>query len=208
MNRITTAFTAAFLASGLATAGVGAAHAQTVTEQGLVDSLKPKAKTRSLTRSIGGGQTEASAEDKQFLSTLGTRGIRIDRKEREKLDEIVKKVDLPRIDIEIQFDFDSAAIRADSRPDVDALGKALSSPELASYRIVLNGHTDAKGADAYNQGLSEQRAQSVRDYLIRNFGIEANRLVAIGYGEERLKNQGDPEGAENRRVEVINLTQG
>lgn len=201
----------AVLVAALIAAGSGAAtpsHAQTVTEQGLIDTLKPKAKTRSLTRSINGGGQEASAEDKAFLSTLGTRGIRIDRKEREKLDEIVKKADLPRIDIEIQFDFDSAAIRPESKSDVDSLGKALSSPELASYRIVLNGHTDAKGSDGYNQKLSEERANAVRDYLVRNFGIDSSRLVPIGYGEERLKNANDPEAGENRRVEVINLTQG
>lgn len=179
------------------------AWAQTVTEGGLVDSLKPKVKTRSLK-----GDSGPSAEDKAFLNSLGTRGIKIVKKDREKLDEIVEKAALPKIDIQIQFDYDSASIRPSSLADVDALGKALSSPELSSYRIVLNGHTDAKGSDEYNLRLSEARALSVRDFLVRNYGIAADRLISIGYGEERLKDAADPEAEENRRVEVINLTQG
>lgn len=190
----------------LAASGVSVpsgAWAQTVTESGLVDSLKPKVKTRSLK-----GDAGPSAEDKAFLNSLGTRGIKIVKKDREKLDEIVKKADLPKIDIQIQFDYDSASIRPSSLADVDTLGKALSSPDLASYRIVLNGHTDAKGSDEYNLRLSEARAQSVRDFLVKNYGIAGDRLISIGYGEERLKNVSDPEAAENRRVEVINLTLG
>ncbi len=185
---------------------LGSAQAQTVDSGSIVESLKPKPKTRSLTRSINGNSGGASAEDAEFLKKLPSRGIRIE--ERKKLDEIVAKQDLPRIDIEINFEFNSAEISAGSKGDVDELGKALTNAALASSRIVLNGHTDGVGGDAFNQELSERRATAVREYLIKEFNIEASRLVAIGYGEERLKNTGDPEASENRRVEVINLTQG
>ena len=207
MKRSTSLLAAAVLVVATWPISAISTQAQTVTERGLVESLAPKPKTRSLTRSVT-AQPSVSTEDREFLNNLGTRGIRIDRKDREKLDEIAKKVDLPRIDIEIRFDFDSAKIRPESRPDVDALGKALSSPELAAFRIALNGHTDAKGSDEYNQRLSEDRARAVRDYLVVNFKIDPARLVPMGSGEERLKNKDDPEAAENRRVEVINLTQG
>ena len=182
-----------------------AAFAQSLDANSIEQQLKPKEtqKTRSLTRSFS---KPAETEDQKFLKALPTRGIRIEQ--RQKLDEIVKTNDLPRIDIEIKFDYDSASIKAESVPDVDELGKALTSDALKEYRIVLNGHTDAAGSNDYNQDLSDRRAASVRDYLITKFGISEDRLIAIGYGEERLKNVDDPLAAENRRVEVINLTSG
>ena len=201
----------AFIAAGIvsacviSTAAPKAAFAQSLDASSIEQQLKPKEtqKTRSLTRSFA---NPAETEDQKFLKSLPTRGIRIEQ--RQKLDEIVKTNDLPRIDIEIKFDYDSASIKAESVPDVDELGKALTSDALKEYRIVLNGHTDAAGSNDYNQDLSDRRAASVRDYLITKFGISEDRLIAIGYGEERLKNVDDPLAAENRRVEVINLTSG
>ena len=189
---------AAFL-TGSAALGAGA-FAQSANSDQIIESLKPK---KPLTRSFSATK-QVDPQDQQFLEGLPTRGIRIDQ--RKKLDEIVEKQELPSIDIEINFDFNSAQIRPSSLADVNELGKALSSDALAKSRIVLNGHTDAKGSDDYNQNLSDQRAAAVREFLIQNFGIAADRLIAIGYGEERLKNTLDPEAAENRRVEVINLT--
>jgi outer membrane protein OmpA-like peptidoglycan-associated protein len=181
----------------------GTAYAQTTDTQTIIDSLAPKPRTRSMTRSFS-VQPQQEKEDEAFLETLPTRGIRIDQ--RKKLDEIVKQQELPSIDIEINFDYDSAEIRASSLADVDSLGKALTSDTLAGSRIVLNGHTDAAGSEQYNQDLSDRRAAAVREYLISNFGIAGDRLIAIGYGEERLKNTDYPLAGENRRVEVINLT--
>ncbi len=179
-----------------------AAFGETVNSQSIVDQLKPK---KALTRSFS-AKVEKNGADAQFLNALPTRGIRIDQ--RQKLDEIVKKEELPRIDIEIQFDYDSDQIRQASLADVDELGKALTDAALSGSRIVLNGHTDAAGSDAYNQNLSDRRAAAVRQYLISNFKISPDRLIAIGYGEERLKITEDPLAAQNRRVEVINLTSG
>lgn len=73
-------------------------------------------------------------------------------------------------------------------------------------RIALNGHTDAKGSDEYNLSLSEARAVSVRRELVATYGIEPERLVAVGFGEEHLKDIQDPEGPVNRRVEVVRIT--
>jgi outer membrane protein OmpA-like peptidoglycan-associated protein len=176
-------------------------NAQTVNSESIIESLKPKEqpKTRSFSSS-----DEAETEDEKFLRALPTRGIRIEQ--RNKLDEIVAKNDLPRIEIEINFDYDSDRINTISIADIDELGKALTSETLENSRIVLNGHTDAAGSDEYNQDLSDRRAASVRDYLIANHDILPDRLIAIGYGEEKLKNPADPLAAENRRVEIINLT--
>ncbi|GIL03142.1 MAG: hypothetical protein BroJett030_30410 [Alphaproteobacteria bacterium] len=178
------------------------ALAQAVDAGTIVETLTPK---KPLTRSFK-APSAADAADEQFLQSLPTRGLRIDQ--RKKLDEIVAKKELPKIDITINFDYDSDRIRPDSIPALTELGKALTSEALASSRIVLNGHTDAAGSEAYNQNLSDRRAASVRDYLIGTFNIGPDRLIAVGFGEERLKNPVDPLAAENRRVEVVNLTSG
>lgn len=202
MNRITTALSYSLFAAALF-AATPAALAQTVNADTITRSLTPKKPAKPLTRSFG---AQKESEDDKFLKTLQTRGLRIDQ--REKLDEIVKKKELPKIDIEIAFDLDSDVIKASSIADVNELGKALTSDGLSKTRIVLNGHTDASGSDGYNQDLSDRRAASVRQYLIDNFKIDAERLIAVGFGESKLKNLGDPLAPENRRVEVVNLTTG
>ena len=182
------------------------AAAQSLSADQMIEGLapKPKAKTRSLV--IGKPAPAAlssGADDLDFLRSLPARGLKVEAKA--KLDEIVAAKDLPKINLEINFAYDSARIDDHSIPDLIKLGTALNHPVLVQSRIVLNGHTDAAGGDAYNLSLSEERAAAVRDYLIDHFPIDGHRLIAIGYGEERLKNPHHPDAAENRRVEVINL---
>ena len=59
--------------------------------------------------------------------------------------------------------------------------------------------------DPYNQDLSERRADAVKRFLSEKFGIEATKLISVGYGKNRLKNSSDPYAAENRRVQIVNL---
>jgi OOP family OmpA-OmpF porin len=72
----------------------------------------------------------------------------------------------------------------------------------SSARITIAGHTDSRGSDSYNLKLSRDRANEVRDYLV-GYGIEANRLQAVGYGETRPVASNDNESGRelNRRVE-------
>src|SRR5262249_35387750 len=111
----------------------------------------------------------------------------------------------PAIDLEINFEFNSATIASSALPQVTALGEALSSGELKGRTFLLGGHTDAKGSDTYNQGLSERRTESVKRFLQEKYGIEPSNLVAVGYGKTQLKNADNPFGAENRRVQVVNM---
>jgi outer membrane protein OmpA-like peptidoglycan-associated protein len=141
--------------------------------------------------------------DRNYLLQLPTRGLKAVH--RQEVENIVEANQLPRIDVEIRFRYDSAEIEPASVPDLNALGAALTHKSLSTARVLLNGHTDAKGGNDSNMTLSERRAQAVRDYLVRHFSMGAARLIAIGYGEERLKNTDDPDAAENRRVEVVNL---
>ncbi len=125
--------------------------------------------------------------------------------ERRGLGRLVEQKKLHALDMVIEFDYKSAKLTDRALPLLARIGKALKDGRLADATFVIAGHTDSVGSNRYNMNLSAQRAASVRDYLRKVHHIEARRLVAVGYGEERLKNKKDPEAAENRRVEFINL---
>jgi len=99
----------------------------------------------------------------------------------------------------------SGSIAPNAMSQVTALGKALTSPDLKGGTFIVAGHTDGKGSDTYNQGLSERRADAVKRYLAENYGIEASNLVTVGYGKSQLKDPSNPFAAENRRVQLVNM---
>lgn len=128
---------------------------------------------------------------------------RTNRLNREPLSDQLNK--LAQITMSIQFDFDSARIRPESFRAVGLMADAMNHPFLLGYRILIVGHTDAKGDRAYNLKLSQQRADAIRDALINPFGIDPARIEAVGLGEEQLLDRAHPEAAENRRVQLINI---
>lgn len=98
----------------------------------------------------------------------------------------------------INFRFDSAVIPAEAYEYLDTVGTVLhSEPGVA---IVVEGHTDAKGADAYNMKLSERRAKAVEDYLVRKHQIPESRIHAVGKGKTEPLNS-NPFDPNNRRVQ-------
>lgn len=109
------------------------------------------------------------------------------------------------VDLEILFDYNSAKISPESVRQLVTLGEALQDAALKGSRIMIAGHTDASGSNAYNNDLSFRRAQSVSDFLNFYAGISPNRLAIEGYGEELLKYPDAPNSGQNRRVEIINL---
>ena len=112
-------------------------------------------------------------------------------------------VDVARsINIEVYFEFDSAALTSTAIEQLKPLGDALSSADLGSGKYLIMGHTDAKGSASYNQTLSEKRAASVRKYLLQRFMLQPNALVSIGLGETQLKRPAEPNAGINRRVEI------
>lgn len=193
----------ALLAAGFL-ASPSPSHAQDLNANDIVRSLSvaKKPKTRSLGKQEDGGPSY-SEEEKSLIKSIPTRGLKVNLKKQ--IGDIIDTRKPPKLDIEIQFDFNSDTVRTASIPDLNALGTALIDPSLSQSRIILNGHTDAKGSNEYNLDLSERRAVAVREYLISHFPIDDNRLIAIGFGEERLRNTYDPEAAENRRVEIVNM---
>jgi outer membrane protein OmpA-like peptidoglycan-associated protein len=88
---------------------------------------------------------------------------------------------------------------------VQALGKALSSPDLKGSTFVVAGHTDAVGGDEYNQDLSERRADAIKRYLADKYGIAGADLVTVGYGKTKPKSGLAPTDPSNRRVQVVNM---
>jgi len=168
----------------------------------ITDALVPKLKTRGILDPEQQAKTEAQ---KRFIEGVRTRSVRsISIEERNQVLDIA--AERPGIDLQINFELGSAEIGAAAKDALVKLGTALRDPRLKEQTILVAGHTDGKGDKAYNQGLSERRAEAVRGFLVEKFGLAADRLVAIGYGFERLKNKDDPLAAENRRVQVVNLS--
>jgi len=111
----------------------------------------------------------------------------------------------PSISMRVQFAYDSDELENEAILSLRALGAALRDPRLKDYRFEIIGHTDAKGSDAYNLELSKRRAASVVEHLVFFHNVDRGRLLAVGMGESDPINKADPDAAENRRVEIINI---
>jgi outer membrane protein OmpA-like peptidoglycan-associated protein len=194
----------ALLAAALivSAATIAPARAEDPSTNQIVKSLQPKVKFRSF------DPNQAAKDAKQAdlvhrLQNAKTRQITVE--ERKQVVEVIEDNDLPAIDLEVFFDFDSAEITPEALPILKKLGAALSDEKLKGSVFLVAGHTDAKGSDAYNLALSDSRAKSVAGFLIENFHLDPKQLVALGFGEEKLKNPENPLAAENRRVQVVNM---
>ncbi len=191
----------AALSLGMAKAVAG----DDVTESQILKALTPT--KAPLTRGLSVGppvDPEAVAAEGKFVQTIRGRSTRsLSVTEREEIATIAK--DKPNIDLEINFDYNSADISAKSLPSVQALGKALTNPDLKGSTFIVAGHTDAAGGDTYNQDLSERRADAIKHYLTDKYGIAAADLVTVGYGKTKLKDPGQPLADVNRRVQVVNM---
>ena len=102
---------------------------------------------------------------------------------------------------DVTFDYDSASIQPQFQTTLDQVAQTLR--DYPSTMIDIYGHTDSRGSDVYNQGLSERRAAAVQSYLVSR-GVQYDRTAARGFGETQLK---CPETSEagyrcNRRVEI------
>ena len=195
---IVTISAALSMTAGLAVAG------DTVSADQILGALKPKPVTRGLSAGSSQVDTAAQAKETGFVNTLRNRKTRsLSLGERQEIAELAATK--PKIDLEIQFDYNSADISKGSTSAVQELGKALSSPDLKGSTFVVAGHTDAIGGEAYNQELSERRADTIKKYLTEKYGIAGANLVTVGYGESRPKDANAPMDPTNRRVQVVNM---
>jgi outer membrane protein OmpA-like peptidoglycan-associated protein len=107
-----------------------------------------------------------------------------------------------RVELDVKFDFDKAQVKDGSYGDIKNLADFMN--QYPQTTTVVEGHTDSVGTDAYNQGLSERRANAVREVLVNQYGVSGDRVNAVGYGEARpvADNATDSGRAINRRVEA------
>lgn len=129
-------------------------------------------------------------------SLSGARGIKV----------AVGEKSVPSINLKVNFAFNSARLDNESLLTLNVLGRALSSKELSGQTIEIVGHTDAKGTHEYNEALSQRRAGAVMSYIVENFEVDGSRISSKGMGERQLLDEGKPEAAVNRRVEIRNIT--
>lgn len=204
---LTGLFVAVTLSAAAALSVTAAKAAEDVTEDQIVRALAGPKKplTRGLSPSPPSEAAPAAApEQDKFLQSIRGRSTRsLSTAEREEIAAVAKSK--PNIDLEITFDYNSANISQKSLASVQALGRALTSPDLKGSTFVVAGHTDAAGGDAYNQDLSERRADSIKRYLVEKFGIAGADLVTVGYGKSKLKDPSQPLAEVNRRVQVVNM---
>jgi outer membrane protein OmpA-like peptidoglycan-associated protein len=104
-----------------------------------------------------------------------------------------------QVNIQIKFDFDSAAIGAGQAEKLNTLCEVIKASDIPSFKII--GHTDSSGTESYNQNLSTLRAEEVKRQLVDDCGVPADKLVAVGVGEAFPADKADPKADVNRRVE-------
>jgi OOP family OmpA-OmpF porin len=107
------------------------------------------------------------------------------------------------ITLDVEFDSDRAVVKDKYKNEIKKVADFMK--KYPNTTAVIEGHTDSTSTAAHNQKLSEARANSVRHYLINNFGIKASRLTAVGYGEDRpIASNNTEEGKQkNRRVQAV-----
>ena len=142
--------------------------------------------TRGLVLAPQGGATETTAETTEPVAEVAA----------ETYTELAPEM---QINIQISFDFDSAALRADQKDRLSNMCAAMQASDIGKFKVI--GHTDSSGAAAYNASLSQLRAEEVKRFLVSECGIAETRLEAIGVGEEFPINKQNTRADENRRVE-------
>ncbi|WP_316737895.1 OmpA family protein [Pedobacter aquatilis] len=107
-----------------------------------------------------------------------------------------------KFDSGILFDFDKTALKDAAKTNVQSLAASLNQYPDTDIKVI--GHTDSRGTEQYNQGLSERRAAAVKAYAVSQ-GVPSSRLVTIGKGfaEPIADNETDAGRAANRRVEIV-----
>ncbi|WP_210395890.1 OmpA family protein [Motiliproteus sediminis] len=106
------------------------------------------------------------------------------------------------VSLNVQFANNSAEVTSAYATQMEALAYVLKADP--DTRVTIHGHTDSQGAAAYNQDLSQRRADAVKQYMVDNYGVDAGQLEAVGHGEsDPIADNSTREGrAKNRRVEA------
>lgn len=152
---------------------------QAVTESNLVDALLP--------------------DD----SPVVTRSLRVQRDNPVKPGAAPEKPRKASASLLITFETNSAALMPQAKKQLDVVAAALRNDKLSEYNFNVEGHADPRGTRDANLSLSQQRAESVRAYLVSQNNIDPKRLKAVGKGDAELLNKANPQAHENRRVTIV-----
>jgi outer membrane protein OmpA-like peptidoglycan-associated protein len=107
------------------------------------------------------------------------------------------------LSMEIIFGYNSADLTEAAKEQLRPVGEALASGKLQNLSFIVEGHTDAIGGQAYNKTLSEERAASVKSFLVSSFNIAPTHIQIIGKGKSDLLDPSNPASEVNRRVRII-----
>lgn len=110
-----------------------------------------------------------------------------------------------RASLLITFQTNSADLTSETMATLDVLARALQSDTLAGFTFKVEGHADPRGDAARNLLLSQQRAESVANYLVTKHSILTERLNAVGKGSAEPLNKERPDAPENRRVTIVTV---
>jgi outer membrane protein OmpA-like peptidoglycan-associated protein len=178
------------------------AYAQQLTETQILEALKPKGMTRGL--ALTPEEQRKIDDDRKFIDDIRSRqkSRSLSSRDRDTVASITSNK--PSVDIEIQFEYNSAVLTPQGRQYLQTVGRVMSGDQLKGSVFFINGHTDAKGGEDYNQGLSQRRADAVKKALMEDHRLPVDSLVAVGHGKKQLKNTTDPLASENRRVQIVN----
>ena len=107
------------------------------------------------------------------------------------------------VKLKVNFDFDKSDIKPQYHQELADFAAFMK--QYPGVSVEIDGHTDAKGSDEYNKKLSQRRANSVREYLVKKLGMDGAKITAIGFGESKpvASNDTDAGRAENRRIEAV-----
>lgn len=154
-------------------AGTPVLKGKAVTESNLIDALTPE-------------------------DTVVTRSLRVQRDNPGQ--QAARK---PSASLLITFETNSADLTPQAKKQLDVVAAALNNNKLAEYSFNVEGHADPRGTHDANMSLSQQRAESVRQYLVSAHSIDAKRLKAVGKGDSEQVNADNPAAPENRRVTIV-----
>jgi len=162
----------------------------------IVKGLTAPAQPKGLDIGPAGGKREVEVIRQKALGSPSSRGF-----------EAVERDSSPKVNLKIEFDFDSAQLRQESRPLLRDLASALQDERLSGSRFAVNGHADSVGPAEYNLVLSFRRARAVMDYLVQEGGVSGDRLEVAGFGEAvpLVPNDSKRNRQLNRRVEIERL---
>ncbi len=216
------AFVGAITAAGLSALSLAAAAEEVIIYQGVPTAEEVSNVLFGKGKSIVDGQRTRSFRSKEKAPVARaqrekTRAIRLHEPENQTPKETGTQIAAASDDVPIdqtsgvglgfnlQFAFDSVELLPESKPYIDRLGEVMAATDNQDKTLLILGHTDAIGSDAYNLVLSQDRAQAVKSYLTTTWSISASRLQIDGVGEAQPLSGTEPADGINRRVEFYAL---